>query len=145
MHLLALATQKGRGPKTTTPSGNLPVCPLVPVRLPGTRLRKTPAYHVADRQEGEEHPPFGGVEAVHDQRGDQDGRSRGQVDEELARLGGRLGLCAPLHGGIPLTCCDLRSRPLCAQVTHLTPFARHLATSPRRSVTLHTARHVILR
>src|SRR5215203_6568349 len=99
MHLLA--TQKGRGPKTTTPSGNLPVCPLVPVRLPRTRLRKTPAYHVADREEGEEHPPLGGVEAVHDQRGDQYGRSRGQVDEELTRLDGSLGLGAPLDTGIP--------------------------------------------
>src|SRR5215217_2937643 len=119
MHLLALATQKGRGPKTTTPSGNLPVCPLVPVRLPGTRLRKTPAYHVANRQEGEEHPPLGGVEAVHDQRRDQDGRSRGQVDVELAGLGGRLGLRAPLDTGIPLSGVDLRSRSLCTQVTHV--------------------------
>src|SRR5215212_6229836 len=109
---------------------------LVSVRLPRTRLRKTPAYHVADRQEGEEHPPFGGVEAVHDQRGDQDSGRRGQVDVELAGLGGRLGLRAP-YVIIPLSGGNLGSRPLCAQVTHLTPFARR--AYPRRLASLRSA------
>src|SRR5215217_2136986 len=76
--------------------------PLVPVRLPRTRLRKTSAYHVADREEGEEHPPLGRVEAIHDKRRDQYGGRRGQVDEELTRLGGSLGLGAPLaHRAYP--------------------------------------------
>ena len=52
---------------------------------------------------GEEHPAFRRVEAVHDQRGDQDGGRRYEVDEELAGLGGSLGLCAPLDTGIPLS------------------------------------------
>src|SRR5215212_7731126 len=93
-----------------------------PVRLPGTRLGQAPAYHVADRQEGEEHPPLGGVEAVHDERRDQDGGRRGQVDEELTRLGGVLGLGAPLQAGIPLSGGNLGDCPLCVHVTHVTPF-----------------------
>src|SRR3712207_7734171 len=60
--------------------------------FPYTTLFRSAADHIADRQEGEEHPPFRSVEAVHDQRGDQYGGRAHEVDEELARLGGRLGL-----------------------------------------------------
>src|SRR3712207_6947035 len=98
MHLLA--TQKGRGSSSPTLPASLLGCPLGSVRLPRTRLRQPAADHVADRQEGEEHPPFRRVEAVHYQRRDQYCGRGSQVDEELARLGGRLGLGAPLYVSI---------------------------------------------
>src|SRR3712207_1648850 len=82
---------------------------------------------VADREEGEEHPPLGGVEAVDDQRGDQDGRRRHEVDEELARLCGSLGLGAP-YLGIPPSGVDLRSRLL----GHVNPFCVAACTATHR-------------
>src|SRR5215211_6848616 len=50
--------------------------------------------------------------------------------EELARLGGRLGIGAP-YFGIPLSGNRPGSRPLCTQVTHVTPFAHRVSHSVR--------------